>query len=97
HPKRSGSRGAIGPAGPDFTTVRKYEVHAMKQCITLLALGFTGIALAQDAAPPFEEVDANQDGQISRTEAAAIEGLDFTTADTNQDGSLDRTEYMAAS
>jgi hypothetical protein len=68
----------------------------MKQWIALLALGFAGIALAQDSAPPFEEVDTNQDGQVSRTEAAAIEGLEFTTADTNQDGSLDRTEYMAA-
>lgn len=69
----------------------------MKHCIALVAaFGITGIALAQDQAPPFEEVDTNQDGQISRTEAAAIEGLDFTTADTNQDGSLDRTEYMSA-
>lgn len=69
----------------------------MKKSIALVALGFVGIALAQDDMPPFEEVDSNQDGQISRVEAAAIEGLDFTTADTNQDGSLDRTEYMAAS
>lgn len=68
----------------------------MKHCIALLALAFSGIALAQEALPPFEEVDSNQDGQISRTEAAAIEGLTFDTADTNQDGSLDRTEYMAA-
>ncbi|MBN1236955.1 MAG: hypothetical protein JXB36_00565 [Gammaproteobacteria bacterium] len=68
----------------------------MKRCIALVALGFSGIALAQGEMPPFEEVDSNQDGQISRVEAAAIEGLDFTTADTNQDGSLDRTEYMSA-
>lgn len=68
----------------------------MKRCITLLALGLTGLAFAQEPLPPFEDADSNQDGQISRTEAAAIEGLDFDTADTNQDGSLDRTEYMAA-
>jgi len=55
-----------------------------------------GYALAQEPLPPFEEVDSNQDGQISRTEASAIEGLDFDTADTNQDGSLDRSEYMIA-
>jgi hypothetical protein len=67
----------------------------MKQCIALVALGFAGIALAQDDMPPFEEVDTNQDGRISRVEAAAIEGLDFNTADTNQDGFLDREEYMA--
>jgi len=66
-----------------------------KLSITLLALGFAGVALAQDA-PSFEEVDANQDGSISREEAAAVEGLDFSTADANQDGSLDRQEYQAA-
>lgn len=68
----------------------------MKRCLMLLAIGLTGMAFAQEPLPPFEEVDSNQDGEISRTEAAAIEGLDFDTADTNQDGSLDRTEYMAA-
>ena len=68
----------------------------MKQCIALMAIGFAGVALAQGDLPPFEEVDTNQDGEISRVEAAAIEGLDFTTADTNQDGSLDQSEYMAA-
>lgn len=66
-----------------------------KLSITLLALGFAGVALAQ-GAPSFEEVDANQDGSISREEAAAVEGLDFSTADANQDGSLDRQEYQAA-
>jgi len=68
----------------------------MKSLITLVALGFTGVALAQEPLPPFEETDSNQDGQISRTEAAAVEGLDFDTADADQNGSLDRTEYMAA-
>nr|MBO2515627.1 hypothetical protein [Gammaproteobacteria bacterium] len=48
----------------------------MKRCITLFALGVCGYALAQEPLPPFEEVDSNQDGQISRTEASAIEGLD---------------------
>lgn len=66
-----------------------------KLSITLLALGFAGAALAQDA-PSFEDVDVNQDGSISREEAAAVEGLDFSTADANQDGSLDRQEYQAA-
>lgn len=68
----------------------------MKRCITLLALAAAGIAFAQEPLPPFEEVDSNQDGQISRTEASAIEGLEFDTADTDQNGSVDRTEYMAA-
>jgi hypothetical protein len=66
-----------------------------KVSVTLLALGFAGAALAQDA-PSFEEVDQNGDGMISQEEAAAVEGLDFATADTNQDGSLDRDEYNQA-
>lgn len=66
-----------------------------KVSITLLALGFAGAALAQDA-PSFEEVDQNSDGMISQEEAASVEGLDLATADTNQDGSLDREEFNAA-
>lgn len=66
-----------------------------KISVTLLALGFAGAAIAQDA-PSFEEVDANMDGSISQEEAAAVEGLDIATADRNQDGSLDRQEYEAA-
>jgi hypothetical protein len=62
----------------------------------LVLVGFSAAALAQ-GLPPFEEVDANSDGQISQEEAAAIEGLDFATADTNQDGALSMEEYNAAS
>jgi hypothetical protein len=64
--------------------------------ISVLALGFTGFAAAQQL-PAFEEVDANGDGLISADEAAAVEGLDFVTADANQDGAIDRDEYSAAS
>ena len=62
---------------------------------TLLLLGTTGIAFAQDT-PAFEDVDANDDGSISQEEAAAIEGLDFSAADADQNGSLSREEYEAA-
>jgi hypothetical protein len=62
---------------------------------TLVIFGFASAALAQ-GMPAFEEVDANDDGQISQEEAAVIEGFDFATADTNQDGSLSREEYEAA-
>lgn len=68
----------------------------MKRCVTLLALAVAGYAFAQEPLPPFEEVDSNQDGRISRTEAAAIEGMNFDTADADQNGAVDRTEYMAA-
>ena len=61
----------------------------------LLLLGISSIALAQEA-PAFEEVDTNNDGQISREEAAAIEGFDFASADKDQNGSLSREEYEAA-
>jgi len=62
---------------------------------TLLLVGISGIALAQET-PAFEDVDTNSDGQVSREEAAAIEGLDFAAADTDQNGSLSREEYEAA-
>ncbi|HEU4620217.1 MAG TPA: calcium-binding protein [Gammaproteobacteria bacterium] len=79
--------------------------------VTLLAMGLTGVAFAQQggaggaaggagggasSSPPFDQVDANSDGMISRSEAAKVEGLDFSKADTNQDGHLDRQEYDAA-
>ncbi|HEX5418358.1 MAG TPA: hypothetical protein VFY39_00025 [Gammaproteobacteria bacterium] len=55
----------------------------------------SGAAIAQQSQlPPFDQVDKNADGNISRSEAAQIEGLDFNTVDTNQDGKLSRTEYM---
>jgi hypothetical protein len=66
--------------------------------VTLLALGFSALAFAQQggSAPPFDQVDANHDGMISRSEAAKVEGLDFSKADTNSDGNLSRQEYDAA-
>jgi hypothetical protein len=70
------------------------EEFAMNKYVGMLALGLSSLALAQ-ALPPFEQVDANRDGRISATEAAAVEGLDFRTADANQDGMLSREEYEA--
>jgi hypothetical protein len=68
----------------------------MNKLTILLAttLGASTLALAQ-ALPPFEAVDANQDGSISRDEAIVVEGLDFDSADANQDGQLSREEYEA--
>lgn len=65
----------------------------MKKYMPLLALGFAGMVFA--AAPAFEEVDANADGQITEEEASAVEGLDFATCDADQDGALSADEYMA--
>ncbi|HEX6998737.1 MAG TPA: hypothetical protein VF322_11370 [Gammaproteobacteria bacterium] len=63
--------------------------------LAILAAGFAGLAAAQEDLPSFEEVDQNQDGMISRTEAAVVEGLEFSVADANQDGYIDREEYEA--
>ncbi|HEY7670668.1 MAG TPA: hypothetical protein VIC71_00505 [Gammaproteobacteria bacterium] len=67
----------------------------MNRYVALIALGVSSVALAQ--LPSFEEVDKNADGGIDRSEAAAVEGLDFATADTNRDARIDRAEYAALS
>jgi hypothetical protein len=83
-----GSRESMESCFPSQTTGGN-----MKRYSTLLLLGVAGIAFAQ--MPPFEDVDANSDGQISQQEAAAIEGFDFAAHDTDQNGTLSRAEYEA--
>jgi EF hand len=68
----------------------------MRKLFGLISAVFFGTVLAQASLPPFEDVDANKDGQISKEEAANVEGLDFASADANQDGMLSREEYEAA-
>lgn len=60
--------------------------------LAMLALGFSGVALAQDL-PSFNDVDTNGDGKISQEEASQVEGVDFATWDANQDGYIDRQEW----
>jgi len=69
--------------------------------VSCLALG-TGAALAADKAkkdndPGFNKLDANNDGYLSRSEAAKNPYLAkrFKEADKNGDGKLSRTEYLA--
>ncbi len=45
---------------------------------------------------PFDSVDQNADGRLSRAEANQLEGFDFSRADTNNDASLSRQEYQTA-
>ena len=70
--------------------------------VSSLALG-TGAALAADKAkeakndPGFNKLDKNNDGYLSRSEAAKNPYLakHFKEADKNGDGKLSRTEYLA--
>jgi hypothetical protein len=64
-----------------------------------LGLAFAGAAAAQEEEmemPSFEDVDTNENGVISESEAALVPGLDFESADGNADGVLSRTEYEEA-
>jgi hypothetical protein len=60
----------------------------------LASLAIAGAAYA--AAPAFDDVDANNDGMLSKVEASVVKGLDFAKADLDKDGMLDRAEYDAA-
>src|ERR671935_2225076 len=68
--------------------------------VSSLALG-TGAALAADKAkdkdPGFNKLDKNNDGYLSRSEAAKNPYLSkrFKEADKDGDGKLSRTEYLA--
>ena len=67
--------------------------------VSAFALG-TGATLGADKAksdPGFNKLDANNDGYLSRTEAAKNPYLvkNFKRADKNGDGKLSRTEYLA--
>jgi len=65
--------------------------------ISVFALG-TGPALADRPKndPGFNKLDSNNDGYLSRTEAAKNPTLakNFKQADKNGDGKLSRTEYL---
>jgi Ca2+-binding EF-hand superfamily protein len=62
-----------------------------------VALGFSAAALAQDAAPSFDTLDKNRDGNVSLDEASANDKLfvAFRNLDKNQDGNLTREEFAA--
>jgi hypothetical protein len=61
----------------------------------VIGLALAGVSLAGDA-PSFEELDVNDDGTLSTSEAAKASDLDFAAADLNKDGKLSRAEYDAA-
>ena len=60
---------------------------------------FSGAAIAQGSSPPpFDQVDADGDGNVSQQELqdANVQGVDVTSADQDQDGVLGRDEYEQA-
>lgn len=68
--------------------------------------GDSGSARSGDTAPSsgqqqrqavaFDTADKDKDGKVTRDEASAVPGLNFTSADTNADASLSRQEYQVA-
>jgi hypothetical protein len=67
-------------------------------CIAALGVCAAGLVLAQ-AAPSFESLDKNSDGQISIQEATTHDQLfvAFKKLDTNKDGALSKQEFAAYS
>ena len=67
--------------------------------IAASALAFAGSAYAADDKkdPGFNALDKNDDGYISRLEAAGDADLmkNFKQADKNNDGKISRAEYLA--
>jgi hypothetical protein len=67
----------------------------------LILITGSGWALAAEESteplPNFSEVDADQNGGISQTEASQVPGLveAFAAVDVNADGWLDQDEYTA--
>lgn len=67
----------------------------------LIVLTGSGWAMAADESvetiPRFSQVDVDQDGGISKTEASQVPGLVevFAQADINSDGWLNQDEYRA--
>jgi hypothetical protein len=91
------SRAANKP--PSF--IHEVRREGMKKFVAIVG-GLTlasGMALAggdmEGQAKSFNELDENQDGVITQTEASADQNLvaEFQTADANQDGYLTPAEY----
>ena len=90
----------------EWVVQRKTGVVDMNMRMTLVAaaltgLAFGGAALAKADKPhgprmTFEQLDTNQDGQITEAEMKAQGAARFAKADTNGDGFLTTSEIEAA-
>ena len=92
-----------------MTVKRKNIVANFEARSVALVASWTlaGAAMAQSAPPPppsrdgravstqFRQADQNGDGQISRSEATAVQGLEaaFDRLDTDRNGSLSPEEF----
>lgn len=70
----------------------------MKNLATLVAglsLSFLASSLVAQEMPTFQDLDADQDGQITAAEATAHEGLSgsFEIVDVDKSGSISLDEY----
>ena len=65
--------------------------------LTLMAVSGFAWAAGGSGKMSFQELDANSDGKISKSEAASSSKVDqkFTQADANSDGNLDQAEFAA--
>ncbi len=74
-----------------------------KAILLILALGIAAVPITASAKgghgprATFEELDQNNDGQITQAEMDAHAAARFAAADTNGDGSLSAEELMARS
>ncbi len=72
----------------------------MKKLVAIVAgMGLTAaLAHAGEGLPKFEELDADQDGQITAAEAKVDEQLSelFESIDVDQNGALSADEYQQA-
>lgn len=59
-----------------------------------LLFGALLIGASATAQLPFEELDTDADGALSKEETAVIEDFDFDAADENGDGVLTVDEYV---
>lgn len=66
-------------------------------CAAALVLSADAGQARDGQRPSFEDIDANGDGEITRSELMSINDGRFDDADTNGDGALDRDEMIASS
>lgn len=71
----------------------KAGIKVMEKVLFIAALNVGGVA----AAATFEQLDVNNDGQLSITEAGENTQLTtmWSTADVDQDGVVNRAEFSA--